>query len=116
MKKIITILFLILFSIPIFASDWKELQTKEIPFGTPVYQSYTDSGKIKYCIYIDGRAINVSETNAKEFMAGRRRLEIVKWYSVQKDAYKYSIRQLKNNNIDLNTLWQRHETLPLSAP
>lgn len=106
MKKVITILFLMLFSIPVFASDWKELQTIEIPSETPVYHTRTDSGKIKYCIYIEGHAVNVSETNAKEFLAGRRRLELVKWYSNSKDAYKYTIRQLKPKNIDLNQIFE----------
>jgi len=106
MKNIISTLLFIFLFIPIYASDWKEVQTVEIPYGTPIYKTLTDSGKVKYCIYIKGHAVNVSETNAKEFVAGRRRLELVKWYNKEKDAYKYTIRQLKEKfNIDLNQIF-----------
>ena len=59
-----------------------EVQCIEIPQGTPVYY-YNDSktGKTKYTIYINGFGVSVSETNAKEFISGRRRLELVKWYN-----------------------------------
>lgn len=110
MRKFISIIILSLISIPIFASDWKEVQCVEIPQGTPVYYN-TDSetGKTKYCIYIQGHAVNVSETNAKEFSAGRRRLEVVKWYSSSKDAYKYTIRQLRPKDINLDQIWQKQD-------
>lgn len=102
MKKFILTLILLFISISIFASNWKEVQTREIPNGTPVYVIQTDSGKPKYCIYINNYGVNVSETNAKEFIAGRRRLELVKWYDSEKDAFRYTIRQLKNININLD--------------
>lgn len=106
MKKIILIFVFSLISLSVFASDWKEVQCIEIPQGTPVYYNIDfETGKTKYCIYIQGHAVNVSETNAKEFSAGRRRLELVKWYSKEKDAYKYTIRQLKLKDVDLNQLW-----------
>lgn len=116
MRKFIIISLLSILSLNAFASDWKELQSREIPKGTPVYYSQTDSGKLKYCIYIQGRSVNVSETNAKEFVAGRRRLELVKWYNIKTCSYKLTVRELKNQNIDLNTLWQRQETSPFVAP
>ena len=112
MRKFVIILFLSILSLNAFASDWKEVQSKEIPKGTPVYYSQTDSGKIKYCIYVYGRSVNVSETNAKEFVAGRRRLELVKWYNLKTCSYKYTVRELKIQNIDLNTLWQKQEISP----
>lgn len=113
MRKFISIIILSLISIPIFASDWMEVQCVEIPQGTPVYYN-TDSrtGKTKYTIYINGFGVSVSETNAKEFIAGRRRLEVVKWYSGSKDAYKYTIRQLKPRDINLNQIfeeWQKQD-------
>lgn len=113
MRKFISIIILSLISIPIFASDWMEVQCVEIPQGTPVYY-YTDSqtSKTKYTIYINGFGVSVSETNAKEFIAGRRRLEVVKWYSGSKDAYKYTIRQLKPKDINLNQIfeeWQKQD-------
>lgn len=113
MRKFISIIILSLISIPIFASDWMEVQCVEISQGTPVYYN-TDSrtGKTKYTIYINGFGVSVSETNAKEFIAGRRRLEVVKWYSGSKDAYKYTIRQLKPKNINLNQIfeeWQKQD-------
>ena len=110
MKKLIFLIVLSLISICAFASDWKEIQAVEILQGTPVYyNTNSETGKIKYCIYIQGHAINVSETNAKEFLAGRRRLEVVKWYSDSKDAYKYTIRQLKPKDINLNQIWQKQD-------
>ena len=116
MKKFFITFLFILVSICAFASNWKEIQSKEIPKGTAIYYYSTDSGNIKYCIYIDGYAISVSETNAKEFIAGRRRLEIVKWYNSEKDAYKYTIRQLKNVNLNLdNVIWQKQEQSPLNV-
>ena len=106
MKNIISILLFILLFIPTYASDWKEVQKVEIPYGTPVYKTLSDSGKVKYCIYIQGHSVNVSEANAKKFVSGRCRLELVKWYNKEKDAYKYTIRQLKQQfNIDLNQIF-----------
>lgn len=113
MKKFILTFIFSLISLSIFASDWKEVQCVEIPQETPVYYNTNlETGKTKYCIYIQGHAVNVSETNAKEFLAGRRRLELVKWYSSLKDAYKYTIRQLKPKDIDLNQIfeeWQKRD-------
>jgi len=107
MRKFISIIILSLISIPIFASDWMEVQCVEIPQGTPVYY-YNDSktGKTKYTIYINGFGVSVSETNAKEFISGRRRLELVKWYNGKKDAYKYTIRQLKPKDINLYSIFE----------
>ena len=105
MKKFISVIILFLISICAFASDWKEIQSVEVPQGTPIYYNTNhDTGKTKYCIYINGIGVNVSETNAKAFVAGMRRLELVKWYNVKTDSYKYTIRQLKLQNIDFNNI------------
>lgn len=109
MKKLITILLLSFLSTSVFASDWKEVRVVEIPYGTPVYYSQTDSAKIKYCSYIKGHSVNVSESNAQGFARGQKRLELVKWHNRKTDSYRYTIRQRKEKiDIDLNTLFKQN--------
>lgn len=110
MKKFIFIVILSLISICAFASDWKEVQAVEIPQETPIhYNVNNDTGKIKYYIYVDDMTVNVSETNAKAFVAGTRKLELVKWYNPKTNSYKYTVRQLKPKNINLNQIWQKQD-------
>ena len=116
MKKLIILLLFSIISVCTFASNWKEVQSKEISKGTPIYYYSTDSGNIRYYIYIDDITVSVSEMDAKEFIAGRSKLEVVKWYDSEKDAYKYTARQLKNININLNHVtWQKQEQLLLNV-
>ena len=110
MKKFIFIVILSLISVYAFASDWKEIQAVGIPRETPIYYNVNnDTGKIKYYIYVDDMIVNVSETNAKAFIAGTRKLELVKWYNPKTNSYKYTVRQLKLKNINLNQIWQKQD-------
>ena len=110
MKKFIFIVILSLISICAFASDWKEVQAVEIPQETPIYYNVdNNTGKIKYYIYVDDMTVNVSETNVKAFLVGTRKLELVKWYNPKTNSYKYTVRQLKPKNINLNQIWQKQD-------
>lgn len=105
MKKFLVILLLLTFTIPVIAKDnWVEVQTVEIPQGTPVYYRATDSGNIQYYFRINGNVITVSKTNAEKFVSGEVRLELVKWFNRDTQKYKYSVRRLVQN-IDLSTVF-----------
>ena len=112
MKKFIILFILSLIPFALYgqrrSAEWKEVQVVEIPKGTPVYYSYTESGNIKYCIYMRGIAVNVSKSNAEKFIAGQVRLELVKWYSVINNKYKYTVRRIDeaHKNIDLETVFK----------
>ena len=109
MKKCLLALLFVLLSIQLFAdSPWKEVQAVEIPQGTTVYYSKTDSGNLKYCIKVNDMTISVSEINAVKFVNGEIRLELVKWYNPLSGKYKYTTRRISANsrNIDLSTVFQ----------
>ncbi len=107
MRQFIIILFL---SISAFAANWWEIQVIEIPPGTAIYCTVdSQTGKTKYTMHFNGLGVPVSKSNAEAFMAGKRRLELVKWYNPETGAYKYTIRQLKLGDIDLNELIKNAE-------
>lgn len=96
--------------IPVYAfADWKEMQVVEIPQETLIYYNVNNTGKTKHYIYVNDMTVNVSETNAKAFVAGTRKLELVKWYNPKTNSYKYTVRQLKPKDINLNQIWQKQD-------
>lgn len=110
MKRFIFIVILSLIPVYAFASDWKEMQAVEIPQETPIYYNVdNNTGKTKYYIYVNDMTVSVSETNAKAFVAGTCKLELVKWYNPKTNSYKYTVRQLKPKNINLNQIWQKQD-------
>lgn len=110
MKKFILFSIMMLLSISLFSQtgEWKEVQVVEIPQGTPVYYSVTESGNIKYCIKLQDMTIPVSKTNAQKFVDGQIRLELVKWYNPITKKFKYTTRKISNSerNVDLSTVFQ----------
>ena len=112
MKKFIILLILSLTSVVLYAqrntTEWKEVQSIEIPKDTPIYYSYTDNGNIKYYIRIEDIPVTVSKSNAEKFLAKQIRLELVKWYSSVNKKYKYTVRKLDevHRNIDLETVFK----------
>lgn len=93
-------------SAPLFAKgEWRELQVIEVPQGTPIYYDYTDSGKIKYFIKIQDFTVSVTESNAKKFVNGQIKLELVKWQNITNGKYKYTTRQKKSENVDLSKVF-----------
>ena len=105
MKRII-ISILFLFIQILLLAEWREVQVVEIPENTPVYYEATDSGKIRCFFLIQGMQITVSERNAYRFKRGDVRLELVKWYDVEKNKYRYTVRQKSNQNIDLEKVFK----------
>lgn len=85
---------------------WTEVERTEIPFGTPVYRSITESGNVKYCFILQGITVPVSKSNAEAFVKRERRLELVKWYNASDRKYKYTTRRLSVPNLDFSTVFQ----------
>lgn len=106
MKKIFIILFLAVITFQLFAgnSNWKVVQIREVPAGTPIYYTTTESGNIKYTITVDGLGITVSKSNAIKFTNGEIGLEVVKWYNIETHKIKYTTRQVQRD-IDLSTVF-----------
>lgn len=99
-------LLLMFVSAPLFAKgEWRELQVIEVPQGTPIFYEHTDNGKIKYFIKVQDFTVPVSETNAKKFVNGQIKLELVKWQNVTNGKYKYTTRRKTSENVDLFTVF-----------
>ena len=105
MKKILLTIFLALIPILAFA-EWREMQSVEIPYDTPIYYEATDSGKIRCYFIIAGMQVPVTENNAYKFKRGEVHLELVKWYDDKTCKFKYTTRRKSNKNIDLQTLFK----------
>lgn len=109
MKKIIFLILLSLFPLTAFcrSSEWVEVQSVVVPKGTPLYHYYTKDNNIKYVIVIGDINVPVSTKNAEGYLSGIYRLEVVKWYSQITKKYKYTTRQYKptQSDIDLQTVF-----------
>ena len=88
--------------------DWREVQSIVVPDGTPLYHYYTEKGTIKYVLSLRDMNISVSKANAEKYLIGQCKLEIVKWYNQVNGKYKYTTRQYKSNqkDIDLQLLFE----------
>ena len=104
MKKVI-LLFFILF-VPIAATckspEWTEVQSVVVPSGTPLYHYYTKEGNVKYVLTIGDINVPVTTKNAEGYLSGIYKLEVVKWYSPITGKYKYTTRQYKPNQADID--------------
>lgn len=93
-------------------SKWVEIQSVEIPAGTPIQEGLTRTGNPKYWIEIGDMKISVSSGSAEKFKKGQTKLVLVKWQSKEDPGeYKYSIRQAKEAkakapNIDITKLFK----------
>lgn len=109
MKKIIFLILLSLLPLTTFckSSEWVEVQSVVVPKGTPLYHYYTKDNNIKYVIVIGDINVPVSTKNAEGYLSGIYRLEVVKWYSQITKKYKYTTRQYKptQSDIDLQTVF-----------
>ena len=109
MKKIIFLILLSLLPLTTFcrSSEWIEVQSVVVPEGTPLYHYYTKDNNIKYVIVIGDINVPVSTKNAEGYLSGIYRLEVVKWYSQVTKKYKYTTRQYKpmQSDIDLQTVF-----------
>lgn len=109
MKKIIFLILLSLLPLTTFckSSEWIEVQSVVVPEGTPLYHYYTKDNNIKYVIVIGDINVPVSTKNAEGYLSGIYRLEVVKWYSQITKKYKYTTRQYKpmQSDIDLQTVF-----------
>lgn len=109
MKKFLFFLILSLFSVAAFCKspDWVEIQSVVVPAGTPLYHYYTKDGNLKYVLVINDINIPVTTKNAEGYLNGIYKLEVVKWYSQVTGKYKYTTRQYKpaQSNIDLQTVF-----------
>lgn len=109
MKKFIFLL--ILSFIPIFtygkSAEWVEVQSVVVPSGTPLYHYYTKDRNVKYVLVIGDINVPVSTKNAEGYLNGIYKLEVVKWYSQITGKYKYTTRQYKaaQSDIDLQTVF-----------
>lgn len=109
MKKFIFLLILSL--IPIFtyskSAEWVEVQSVVVPSGTPLYHYYTKDGNVKYVLVVGDINVPVTTKNAEGYLSGIYKLEIVKWYSRVNNKYKYTTRQYKpsQSDIDLQTVF-----------
>lgn len=107
MKQLIVIVAAVLTcSIAATASNWKEVDRIEIPKDTAVYYDINDAGKFSYYIIVNDFSVSVSKTNAEKFVAGKIRLELVKWYNIDTGRYKYTTRQRSTANIDLKKVFK----------
>lgn len=108
MKKFILILTLCLISFSALSksAEWVELQAVTIPPTTVLNYTYKTDGGVRYFILVSGMSVTVSKNNAKKFLRGECRLELVKWYNKVTGKYKYTVREYKENrNIDLNQIY-----------
>ena len=109
MKKFIFLLILSL--IPIIGCcksvEWVEVQSVVVPDGTPLYHYYTKDGNVKYVFVIGDINVPVTTKNAEGYLSGIYKLEIVKWYSQVTGKFKYTSRQYKPSqaDIDLQTVF-----------
>ena len=109
MKKFIFLLILSL--IPVFtyskSAEWVEVQSVVVPSGTPLYHYYTKDGNVKYVLVVGDINVPVTTKNAEGYLSGVYKLEIVKWYSRVNNKYKYTTRQYKpsQSDIDLQTVF-----------
>lgn len=98
---VVIALFVVALSTSAATGEWREVQTVEIPKGTPVYYMTTDP-KLKFYIKIYDLKVPVSKTNAIKFANGEIRLELVKWQSVVSGKYRYTTRKLSANSRDID--------------
>lgn len=109
MKKFIFLLILSL--IPIIGCcksvEWIEVQSVVVPPDTPLYHYYTKDGNVKYVFVLGDINVPVSTKNAEGYLDGIYKLEIVKWYNRVNNKYKYTTRQYKPSqaDIDLQTVF-----------
>lgn len=118
MKKIILLFFLLF--IPIAATckspEWVEVQSVVVPSGTPLYHYYTKEGNVKYVLTLGDVNVPVTTKNAEGYLNGIYKLEVVKWYSHVTGKYKYTTRQYKPNqaDIDLQTVFENTPSKPIT--
>lgn len=113
MKKIILLFFILFLPVTEFTSaakdspEWTEVQSAVVPSGTPLYHYYSKEGNIKYVLSLGDINVPVSTKNAEGYLSGLYKLEVVKWYSPVTQKYKYTTRQYKPNqkDIDLQTVF-----------
>lgn len=109
MKKFIFLL--ILSFIPIVgyckSPEWIEIQSVVVPSSTPLYHYYTREGNIKYVLVLGNINVPVTTKNAEGYLNGICKLEVVKWYSQITGKFKYTTRQYKPTqaDIDLQTIF-----------
>jgi hypothetical protein len=109
MKKFLFFLILLLFSTATFSKspEWVEVQSVVVPSGTPLYHYYTKDGNVKYVLVINDINVPVTTKNAEGYLSGIYKLEVVKWYSRVSNKYRYTTRQYKpaQADIDLQTVF-----------
>lgn len=109
MKKIILLILLSFLPLITFckSSEWIEVQSVVVPEGTPLYHYYSKEGNVKYIIVVGDINVSVSTKNAEGYLHGTCKLEVVKWYSQITKKYKYTTRQYKPTqaDIDLQTVF-----------
>lgn len=81
-----------------YESDWKEIQTVQIPYGIDVMEGYTKNGNLKYWIEVDEIKIYINPKNYKGFKDKTIKLLLVEWYNPHKDVYKYTTRAMEKDN------------------
>jgi hypothetical protein len=114
MKKmwLIITLFIISFIVDAKSSDWEIVQVTVVPKGTPIYRTYTDSGKVKYTISLNMLGVPVSQANAEKYLANQVELEIVKWRNIYTGKYRYTCRQhMPNYDIDLERYFKEEQVV-----
>ena len=109
MKKFLFLLILSLIPIITFSKspEWVEVQSVVVPSGTPLYHYYTKDGNVKFVFVVGDIKIPVTTKNAEGYLNGIYDLEVVKWYSHVTGKYKYTTRQYKpsQEDIDLQTVF-----------
>lgn len=109
MKKFLFLLILSLIPIIAFSksAEWVEVQSVVVPAGTPLYHYYTKDGNVKYVFMVGDIRVPVTTKNAEGYLKGIYDLEVVKWYSQVTGKYKYTTRQYKPSqaDIDLQTVF-----------
>jgi hypothetical protein len=109
MKKFIFLLILSLIPIITFSksAEWVEVQSVVVPDGTPLYHYYTKDGNVKYVFMVGDIRVPVTTKNAEGYLKGIFDIEVVKWYSQITGKYKYTTRQYKPSqaDIDLQTVF-----------
>lgn len=118
MKKLIILFLLVFVPIICFCSspDWIEVQSVVVPKGTPLHHYYTKDGNVKYVLVISDINVPISVKNAENYLNGICKLEVVKWYSQVTKKYKYTTRQYKPNqmDIDLQTIFEGNSKPPVT--
>jgi hypothetical protein len=91
------------------ASEWKEINSTEIPYNIEIHTGFTRNNNPKYWIEIQGIKVTISENNYNKFINKEVKLVLVEWYNPTTDKYKYTTRQAEkvksNNKLNINELW-----------